>query len=72
MLGLRDENGKARVGLGVGKYGPGLALFDENGKPRAALGANQTTTPDGKLITYPESSLLLFKPDGKVLWQAPQ
>jgi len=36
-----------------------------------ALGISQTTTADGKVITYPESSLLLFKGDGTLLWEAP-
>jgi hypothetical protein len=46
---------------------PALLLFDENGKLRACLGIGQASTPDGRTITYPESSLRLYKPDGKVL-----
>lgn len=65
------ENGKVRAALVTGKHRPGLPLYDENGKLRATLGSSRTETKDGKVITYPESSLLLFKPDGTVLWQAP-
>lgn len=71
VLALYGENGKTRAGLAVLKDGPLLRLLDENEKPRATLGISQTTTPDGKVISYPESSLLLYKPDGTVLWQAP-
>jgi len=71
VLGLFDAAGKASVGLGVGADGPMLELYDENGTPRVTLGAGQTKTPDGKTITYPESSLLLFGADGKGIWSAP-
>ena len=70
-LSLLDEKGKDRAVLAVGKDGPGLALFDENGKGRAMLGAGKTVSPDGRKITYPESSLRLFGPDETVVWQAP-
>ena len=70
-LGLYDENGEPRAALGVTKDGPGLELADEKGKRGALLGVAHTQAPDGKTLTYPESSLLLFGPDGKVIWQAP-
>jgi hypothetical protein len=70
-LFLYDEKGNPRAGLVVTKDGSGLSLTDEKGNARAALGTTQTTTPDGKTVTYPESSLLLFGPDGKGIWQAP-
>jgi len=70
-LDLIDENGKARAGLGVGKAGPSMALSDADGKTRAVMGKTATETTEGKTISYPESSLLLYGPDGKVLWQAP-
>jgi hypothetical protein len=71
MLHLIDENGKIRAGLNVGKDGPWLELLDENGKPRTAMGAGTTTTPDGRKITYPASSIRLTNPEGNVIWQAP-
>jgi len=70
-LDLSDKNGKTRAFLAADKDGPNLTLLDENGKGRAIFGIIKTTTPDGKVISYPESSILLFNPDGKVLWQAP-
>jgi hypothetical protein len=70
-LMLCDETGKVRVELKEGKDGTGLMLSDENSKTRAQLGTGQTKTPDGKVISYPESSLILYGADEKVIWSAP-
>jgi len=56
--------------LGALKDGPGLSLFDDKGVGRAVLGGGRTVFPDGRQIRYPESSLMLFGPDGNGLWQA--
>lgn len=69
-LALFDENGKTRAGLNVGKDGPHLNLYDENEKIRFMAGKTATTTPEGKTIAYPESSLVLFGPDGTAIWSA--
>ena len=69
-LSLYDENGKTRIGLGALKDGSAIVLSDENGKDRFLAGKARTVTPDGKIIEYPESSLILFGPDGKVIWSA--
>jgi hypothetical protein len=69
-LVLYDENGMIRAGLRTAKNGPTLALLDENGKPRFVAGRAETGTPDGKTIAYPESSLVLFGPDGRAIWSA--
>jgi hypothetical protein len=71
-LSLVDENGESRAFLSVLKDGPALGLADKNGKTRATLGISKTTTPDGKVISYPESSLLLWDPNEKVIWMAPR
>jgi hypothetical protein len=70
ILALVDANGKIRAMLMVDTNGPRLALADENGKTRALLGS-ETLTRDGKTINYPESTLTLSGPDGKVLWKTP-
>ena len=70
-LRLFDEQGRLRINLAVVKDGPRLDLTDKNGKPRAQLGVGRTVSPDGRGITYPESSLRLFGPDQTVVWQAP-
>lgn len=69
---LVDASGTERVTLGVSEDGPVLDLLDASGTARATLGAGRTRTPDGTRIRHPESSLLLFGPDGKVTWQAPR
>jgi hypothetical protein len=71
-LVLRDENDKIRIGLGTAKNGLslGLALADENDKLRFMAGKIEIVTQDGKTIVCPESSLVLFGPDGKVIWSA--
>ena len=68
---LYDAKGTLRAGMAAIKDGPGLALWDEKRKTRVVLGAIQTETADGRVISYPESSLLLFGPDGKIIWTAP-
>jgi hypothetical protein len=57
--------------VSVTKGGPGLELLDAAGKVRAVLGSVPTVAPDGRAITYPESSLFLFGPDGNAIWKAP-
>jgi hypothetical protein len=70
-LQLYDPSGCERVKLRVGKDGPALKLDDQNGTARAVLGTVETKTEDGKITTYPESSLVLFDVEGKVRWLAP-
>jgi hypothetical protein len=50
----------------------GFAYFDENGNTRAQMGsAELVTTAPGAETHYP-AAVVLYKPDGKVLWQAPR
>ena len=73
VLDLLDNSGTERVLLHVGENsGAGLLLQDEAGLYRASLGSSERVRADGRRTTYPESSLLLFGPDGNVIWQAPQ
>jgi len=67
---LLDENRNPRAALCVSKDGPWLSLNDEKGNARFAAGKTELESPDGKTIEYPESSLILFGPDGKVIWSA--
>ncbi len=69
-LNLYDEKCNPRGMLAMIKDRPGLLLFDENRNLRFAAGKAEIETPDGKTIAYPESSLILFGPDGKVIWSA--
>lgn len=72
VFSMCDNKGNPRTLLSVSKNGPMLSLVDENGTPRACLGINKTTTPNGKIVSYPESSLLLFDPNSNVIWEAPR
>jgi len=69
-LALWDEKFQIRALLGLGKDGPLLKLLDEKGQDRFAAGKTKAVSPDGKTTEYPESSLILFGPDGKVIWSA--
>jgi len=69
-LSLDDENGETRIGLGIFADDPSLTLYDENGKERFVAGKVVGLSSDGKTIEYPESSLILLGPDGKVIWSA--
>ncbi len=71
-LSLIDEHGNGRADLTLREGKPGLRLIDESGTGRAVLGATSTEAPNGKVVNHPESSLLLFAPDGKLLWSAPK
>jgi len=72
-LNLFSTAGNASATLGFTPEGsPRLALSDRNGKLRAVLGATSLETIRTAEVTMrPESSLVLFDKDGKVMWQAP-
>jgi hypothetical protein len=51
---------------------PRLELLDANNRARAVLGRTLLETiRTGESVDYPESSLVLFDKDGKLLWRAP-
>lgn len=70
-LRLFDAEGKARASLTLRVGEPALRLYDSEGRVRASVGASTTESQDGKQTRWPESSLLLFGPDGKLRWWAP-
>jgi hypothetical protein len=82
-LNLADEKGNLRVTPGAGMGTPCLQIVDENGTLRAAMGKTDperapigardagTPQPRGAAERKEESSLVLFDPNGKVLWEAP-
>jgi len=69
-LSLWDENEKARAMMEVNKDGPELTMYDEKGIMRFVAGKVTLESPEGKTTGYPESSLILFGPDGKSIWSA--
>jgi hypothetical protein len=69
-LRLSDEHSSPRAEMTLHKYGPALQFYDEKLNLRFVAGRALTETPDGISFSYPESSLILFGPDGKVIWNA--
>ena len=66
------EENKSYIELSSGKSGATLGLFDKEGKSRSILGSiNLETTKTGEISKRPESSLVLFDKDGKVIWSIP-
>jgi len=70
---LAGPQGKKRAELSVATDGsPSLALFDSAEKSRAVLGSVTLVRQGiGEEIKRPESSLVFFNADGKVIWSAP-
>lgn len=65
----RDE--RARLSLDEGGD-PSLSLFDQKNRTRAVLGVTDLRNSNSGSIEHRSpSSLVLFKDDGRVLWQAP-
>ncbi|MFQ5894499.1 MAG: hypothetical protein ACE5JJ_01585 [Nitrospinota bacterium] len=73
VLTFFDEKGHFRSRLHWDpQSGPSFSLFDEKEHPRTILGATQIKdTNTGETISRPESSLVLFREDGKVLRSLP-
>lgn len=69
-LCMWDINGKPRVMISVLERGPTFGLADEEGIIRFVAGKTVITNPAGTSTSYPESSLILLGPDGKVIWSA--
>jgi hypothetical protein len=71
-LAIYDRAGTPRAVLDVDEGNAALHVADRAGTERAVLGSSKTVRPDGKVMTRPESSLLLVGPEGNVIWEAPQ
>ncbi len=70
-LTLYGSNGTARTTVGSDDDQATIRLYDKEGQTRATLGVEGAVSSNGTRVRYPESSLLLFGPDGRVLWSAP-
>ena len=70
-LAFSDEKGQCRISLGVAADGPTLHIQDKQGRQRAIIGVSTTIGADGKKATRPESSIILWNPDGTAAWSAP-
>ena len=70
---LHIHKGQGALALDMDTSGnPSLFLVDEKGQTRAQLGtADLKETASGTLIHRSPASLVLFKEDGRVLWETP-
>jgi hypothetical protein len=71
-LALTDNTGRTRAELAIEVDGSStFGLFDRTGTARAVLGSTSLESETGVIEKRPESSLVLFGDDGKVIWKAP-
>ncbi len=71
-LALTDNTGRTRAELAIEVDGSStFGLFDRTGTARAVLGSTSLESETGVIEKRPESSLVLFGNDGKVIWKAP-
>jgi hypothetical protein len=71
-LELLDGSSGSRAALHAWKDAARLELYDSSARFRAVLGSTSLQIPrTGTVEERPESSLILFDKDGKVIWRAP-
>jgi hypothetical protein len=72
-LWFADKSNKTRASINLSPDGsPGLELLDQEGNMRAVLGSTSIVTArTGSVDQRPESSLVLFDKNWKILWKAP-
>jgi len=69
---LLDDKGNSRLQMSLFENGPDFRLADDKGTTRAVLGTTSLVTEKtGVTEGRPESSLVLFGPDGKVIETIP-
>lgn len=71
FLVLYGKDGKYRALLELAGDSPRLILRDSDSKTRVVLGSTELTTTKGAVRKRPESSLVMFNKDGKLIWSAP-
>jgi hypothetical protein len=73
VITMTDRNGKRRVNVQVDQSGnASIQIKDANGNDRAVLGATELVgIQTGSVELRPDSSLVLFDRDGKVLYSIP-
>jgi len=66
------EENKSHLELSSRESGSRVQLFDKNGMGRTVLGSlSLETIKTGEVHNRPESSLVLFDKDGKIIWSIP-
>jgi len=69
---ISDNNRNTRISIGVNdKSEASIGLYDSKENIRGAFGSSTLVNKKGQTIVCPESTLVLFKEDGKVAFEAP-
>lgn len=71
-LTIKDKSAVSIYADNIFKGGTAIEILDDEGKPRAVLGSvDLNVIATGEIQKRPESSLVLFGKDGKVVYSAP-
>jgi len=69
---INGKDGKNRIMLNLEQGSPQIVLRDNNAQTRLVLGTYEMTSRTrGTIEKRPESSMVMFNKDGKLIWSAP-
>jgi hypothetical protein len=69
---INGKDGKYRIMFNIDQGSPQIMLRDNNAQTRMELGATEITNQSkGTIEKRPESSIVMFNKDGKLIWSAP-
>jgi len=71
ILAINDEKAAPRVGLGFSNGRPSISVMDSRGFSAVLGNTSLVTTSTGAERETSAASLVLFGPDGTLLWSAP-
>jgi hypothetical protein len=69
---INGKDGKYRIMFNIDQGSPQVIIRDNNAQTRMELGATEITNrTKGTVEKRPESSIVMFNEDGKLIWSAP-
>ena len=72
FLFINGKDGKYRLMLNIDHGSPQVILRDNNAQSRLIIGSSEITSRNkGTVEKRPESSMVMFDKDGKLIWLAP-
>ncbi|MGB9594796.1 MAG: hypothetical protein ACPL7B_00835 [Candidatus Poribacteria bacterium] len=72
FLIINGKDGKYRLMLNLDHDSPQIILRDDKAQTRLVIGTTEITNRiKGTIERRPESSLIMFNKDGKLIWSAP-
>lgn len=72
FLIINGKDGKYRLMLNLDRDSPQIVLRDDKAQTRLVIGTTEMTNRiKGTIERRPESSIVMFNKDGKLLWSAP-